>query len=63
MTIERQPVRARTSYIVVCVRQDGTERAWRGYADYHEAKQAAARLCEVGCPARVATEGELTLAE
>jgi hypothetical protein len=41
-------------YHVLCRRQDGGERLFKCYATGDEAAQVAARLAEIGCPARVA---------
>lgn len=48
-------------FFVVCQRQDGgRERTWNAYATEEEAQAVAARLREVGCPARVVPADELT---
>lgn len=41
------------NYQVVCTKQNGSELAFQAYTDETEAQLVAARLLEIGCPARV----------
>ena len=48
-------------WAVACVRADGRERLWMRYRDRTEAEAVAARLCEIGCPARCVGPEDLPL--
>lgn len=49
-------------FAVVCIRADGREKLFAHYATQHEAAMVAARLCEVGCAAKVEPQRPLACA-
>jgi len=52
-------MRPPSSFRVLCVRTDGSEREFNAYRERGEAERVAAALARVGCASRVAGPDEL----